>query len=197
MDLQCYQKHDMLGYYQLMQVPPSATASEIRRSYYALALLYHPDKNNSPEAAVMFKAIVQAYGVLSDPEKRRQYDAATYSLGTDIAANDADMPSFVFGYMMGNIFLFGWGVGIIVVPLWAFFGPMIVTAIAVPVFAKDYTKLVSFCVGALGAPLMALATSMCLVWGASKRVVNLVTGAVTRPRQIEDIEDGWINVDDD
>lgn len=89
-ELQVYQKLDILGYYKLLNLDPNATPAEIRKAYYALALQYHPDKNSSEEAEVMvcvvmwrkvavihyyvkFKAIVQAYDVLSDPEKRSKY----------------------------------------------------------------------------------------------------------------------------
>lgn len=52
-DVQPYRKHDLLGYYKLLELTPNATASEIRRAYYTLALRYHPDKNTSDEAEVM------------------------------------------------------------------------------------------------------------------------------------------------
>ncbi len=62
-------------YYSILGVPRNATQDEIKRAYRELALRYHPDRNKSKEAEEKFKQINEAYAVLSDPEKRRQYDA--------------------------------------------------------------------------------------------------------------------------
>ena len=61
-------------YYQILGIPRNATQDEIKRAYRQLVLKYHPDKNKSKEAEEKFKEINEAYAVLSDPEKRRQYD---------------------------------------------------------------------------------------------------------------------------
>lgn len=52
-----------------------ATKDQIKDSYRKLALQFHPDRNKAPEAEARFKEISEAYAVLSDDEKRRQYDA--------------------------------------------------------------------------------------------------------------------------
>jgi molecular chaperone DnaJ len=62
-------------YYQTLGVPEDADAEAIRKAYRRLAKRYHPDVNAGDEnAAERFKEVGEAYGVLSDPEKRKQYD---------------------------------------------------------------------------------------------------------------------------
>jgi molecular chaperone DnaJ len=62
-------------YYQVLGVPASATQDEIKKKYRKLAAKHHPDKNPSdPKAAETFKEISEAYQVLGDAEKRKQYD---------------------------------------------------------------------------------------------------------------------------
>jgi curved DNA-binding protein len=62
-------------YYQTLGVSRDAEAAEIRRAYRRLARQYHPDLNpNNKEAEERFKALNEAYEVLSDPEKRKKYD---------------------------------------------------------------------------------------------------------------------------
>ena len=61
-------------YYEVLGVSKSSSPDEIKRQYRKLALKFHPDRNNSTEAAEHFKEISEAYAVLSDNEKRQIYD---------------------------------------------------------------------------------------------------------------------------
>ena len=62
-------------YYEVLGVGRDADAKAIKRAYRKLAKKYHPDMNpGDAEAEKKFKEASEAYAVLSDPEKRRQYD---------------------------------------------------------------------------------------------------------------------------
>jgi len=61
-------------YYEVLGVQKGAAKDHIKDAYRKLALQFHPDRNKSPEAEARFKEISEAYAVLSDDEKRRQYD---------------------------------------------------------------------------------------------------------------------------
>lgn len=63
------------NYYQVLNVEPDATDQAIKASFRKLAFEYHPDRNkDNAQAADKMKAINEAYAVLSDPDKRREYD---------------------------------------------------------------------------------------------------------------------------
>lgn len=62
-------------YYHILRVKPTATYDEIKKSYRKLALKYHPDKNPGDDIAEsVFKEIVEAYEILSNQLKRKDYD---------------------------------------------------------------------------------------------------------------------------
>lgn len=62
-------------YYEILGVDRNATEQEIKKAYRKLARKYHPDVNkDDPQAEERFKEITRAYEVLSDPQRRRQYD---------------------------------------------------------------------------------------------------------------------------
>ncbi|MDF1534037.1 MAG: DnaJ domain-containing protein [Methanosarcinaceae archaeon] len=61
-------------YYEILEVDKKASLKDIKFAHRRLVMLYHPDKNKSPEAEEIFKKIAEAYSVMSDPSKRKQYD---------------------------------------------------------------------------------------------------------------------------
>jgi molecular chaperone DnaJ len=69
-------------YYEVLGVAKAATQAEIKKAYRKLARKYHPDTNpDDPKAEERFKEVSTAYEVLSDPDKRKQYDAGAYAFG--------------------------------------------------------------------------------------------------------------------
>lgn len=67
----------MKDYYDILGVTSEADEDQIRRQYRRLAMQHHPDRNpDDPQAEEKFKDIAEAYGVLTDPVKRPQYDRA-------------------------------------------------------------------------------------------------------------------------
>ncbi|CAH1778248.1 unnamed protein product [Owenia fusiformis] len=67
----CQKKRD---FYEVLGVSRSASDKEIKKAYYTLAKKYHPDQNKDPTAAEKFKEVSEAYEILSDSGKRKQYD---------------------------------------------------------------------------------------------------------------------------
>lgn len=69
--------------YEVLEVDPHCTQEELKRAYRRLARQYHPDANGAdPEAEARFKEVSQAYEILSDPERRANYDR----FGSDVGA---------------------------------------------------------------------------------------------------------------
>ena len=64
-----------MDYYKILEVPENTDISEIKKKYRKLAMKYHPDRNAGDErAAKKFREITEAYEVLSNGEKRKEYD---------------------------------------------------------------------------------------------------------------------------
>lgn len=70
----------MKDYYKILGVTKTADEEELRKNYRKLAMQYHPDRNpDDPAAEEKFKEVAEAYGVLTDPVKKREYDACRVS----------------------------------------------------------------------------------------------------------------------
>lgn len=78
----------VVDYYELLEIDQRAAAAEIKRAYYAKLKIWHPDKNveNTETAEEKTKLLNQAYHVLSDPVRRKQYDRILrYTRGKDFS----------------------------------------------------------------------------------------------------------------
>ncbi|MCH5267997.1 MAG: molecular chaperone DnaJ [Lachnospiraceae bacterium] len=105
---------DKRDYYEVLGVSRSATDSEIKSAYRKLAKKYHPDTNpGDKEAEVKFKEASEAYAILSDSEKRQQYDQFGHAAfeGGAGGAGGFDFGSFDMGDIFGDLFgdFFGGG----------------------------------------------------------------------------------------
>lgn len=101
-------------YYEVLGVSKTASDAELKSAFRKLAKKYHPDVSKEPDAAEKFKEAQEAYAVLSDPEKRRQYDQFGHAAfengnggmgGYDFSGFDfSDIFSDLFGGSFGGSF---------------------------------------------------------------------------------------------
>ena len=96
---------DKRDYYEILGVSKDASDSEIKSAFRRLAKKYHPDVSKEPDAAEKFKEAQEAYAVLSDPDKRRQYDQFGHSaFSNGSGAQGFDFSGFDFGDIFGDLF---------------------------------------------------------------------------------------------
>lgn len=105
-------------YYEVLGVQKKASKDEIKDAYRKLAMQYHPDRNKASDAEDKFKEISEAYAVLSDDQKRQQYDALGHPgfdqrYTSDDIFRGADFDSVFrdMGFGFGDLFrtIFGGG----------------------------------------------------------------------------------------
>ena len=91
-------------YYEVLGIGRNATSEEIRKAFRKLAFEYHPDRNKSPGAEEKFKEINEAYEVLSDSQKRGQYDRFGHAGPSPFGRGFEGFDNFGFGDIFDAFF---------------------------------------------------------------------------------------------
>ena len=110
---------DKRDYYEVLGLNKGASESEIKSAFRKMAMKYHPDRNpGDKEAEEKFKEVNEAYGILSDPEKKSKYDQFGFA-GVDPNAgfggggfSGGGGFEDIFGDLFGGMFGGGFGGGI-------------------------------------------------------------------------------------
>lgn len=102
---------DKRDYYEVLGVSKDASEKEIKSAFRKLAKKYHPDVSKEPDAEAKFKEAQEAYAILSDADKRRQYDQFGHAAfqGGAGGAGGFDFSNFDFSDIFGDIFGGGFG----------------------------------------------------------------------------------------
>lgn len=100
-------------YYEILGIDKSASESDIKSAFRKLAKKYHPDVSKEPDAESKFKEAQEAYAVLSDNQKRSQYDQYGHAAfeGPTGGAGGYDFSGFDFSDIFGDLFGGGFGFG--------------------------------------------------------------------------------------
>jgi len=90
----------MVDYYRVLEVSKNATTADIKKAYRRLALKWHPDKNpdNQDDATKKFKEISEAYEVLADDKRRRNFDQNTQNTFNNSNTRRNDFDNFDFSF---------------------------------------------------------------------------------------------------
>lgn len=91
-------------YYEVLGVSKDASQDEIKSSFRKLAKKYHPDVSKEPDAAERFKEAQEAYAILSDATKRKQYDQFGHQAFNNNGAGGYDYSDFDFSDIFGDLF---------------------------------------------------------------------------------------------
>ena len=101
---------DKRDYYEVLGVDKNADDKTIKSAFRKLAKQYHPDVNKEPDAAEKFKEAQEAYAVLSDPDKRKQYDQFGHAAFDQMNGGGGyDFSGFDFSDIFSEIFGSGFG----------------------------------------------------------------------------------------
>ncbi len=95
---------DKRDYYEVLGVSKTASDAEIKSAFRKLAKKYHPDVSKEPDAAEKFKEAQEAYAVLSDPDKRKQYDQFGHAAFSNNGAGGYDFSGFDFSDIFSDLF---------------------------------------------------------------------------------------------
>ena len=92
-------------YYAILGVNENSSQDEIKKSFRKLSMKWHPDKNqNNPDAEEKFKCISQAYDILSDKDKKKEYDLSRkFGISGNGNINPDDILNMFFGGGGGNM----------------------------------------------------------------------------------------------